>query len=160
MKKVLYCILILVLFLIGTINVNADDRVMLKVTAEGDGQIKVDYVGEELHFSKNHPVQYSTHKTTIGTKYTAGAKADEGNVFIKWTLDGEDYSTKNPITITVTRNMNLNAVFQSSDTVKNKPEEKPKEDSKQDNSIFSYIGIGAIALLLIAIVIIVLKRKK
>ncbi|MCQ2563603.1 MAG: hypothetical protein MJ128_03830 [Mogibacterium sp.] len=33
--------------------------------------------------------------------YTVGAKADEGWKFIKWTKDGEDYSTEETITIEV-----------------------------------------------------------
>ena len=159
MKKVLYCIFAFTLFLMSVITVNADDRVMLKVTTEGSGQIKVVYEGDDIYYSKVHPVTLSTHKTSIGTRYTAGAKADEGYVFTKWMLDGEEYSKENPVTIAVTRNMNLVAVFEE-ETEENKvKEDKTKPESNQNN-LPLYIGIGIIVVLLIAIVGVLLNRKK
>ena len=156
MKKVLYCLFACALFLLGVINVYGENRVLLTVTTQGEGQVQVDFEGEELHFSENHPKHKFTENTPMGTKFVVGAKAADGYVFRKWVLDGEDYSTKDQVTIAVVRNMNLVAVFEQDTGT----DTKVVEDSKEDNNLLLYVGLGTIVVLLIAIGAVLAKRRK
>jgi len=159
MKKVLYFLFACVLVLFSTINVYGDSRYLLTVTVQGEGQIKVDYPDEDLYYSKNHPVQKATKRAVSGTKFKAGAKASEGYVFKKWVLDGEDYSTDKETEITVIRNnMNLVAVFEEG--TEEAPVDNPVKSDSNENNVLLYIGLGTIVVLLIAIGVVLSKRKK
>ena len=156
MKKVLYCLFACALFLLGVVNVYGENKVMLTVTTQGEGQVAADFEGEEIHFSKKHPTRKLTEKTPMGTKFVVGAKASEGYVFKKWILDGEDYSTEDQIIIAVIRNMDLVAVFEEGTETDTKV---VKEPSSNSNLLF-YVGLGVIVVLLIAIGMVLIKRKK
>ena len=154
MKKVLYCLFACALFLLGVVNVYGDDRVLLTVTIQGDGQITSGYEAEELYFSEKHPIQKITEKTPVGTKILVSAKANKGFVFVKWILDGEDYSTDKQVTIAVTKNMNLIAVFAEGREPNIKTVKEPSEDN-----LLLYIGLGTIVVLLVAIGAVLAKRR-
>ena len=44
--------------------------------------------------------------------YTFAAAPEEGNVFVKWTKNGEDYATEPVITVQLEENADFGAVFE------------------------------------------------
>lgn len=72
-----------------------------RINTEGMGQIAYAEEGEELEFNDEYPAQSAYLGVPEAATYTVGAKADEGWKFVKWTKDGEDYSTEETITIEV-----------------------------------------------------------
>lgn len=73
----------------------------VRVNTEGMGQIAYAKEGEELAFNDETPAQSAYFSETEATTYQISAKADEGWKFVKWTKDGEDYSTDETITVEV-----------------------------------------------------------
>ena len=49
---------------------------------------------------------------TLGSSFTAIATPETGYKFVKWTIDGEEASTDAEYTFTVTRNVNIQAIFE------------------------------------------------
>ena len=80
------------------------------INIDGLGRITYAYEEEELSYDKDDMSQ-SCYVPYIGT-YKVGAKADDGWKFVKWTKNGEDYSTNPEITVTLEEeNFELVAVF-------------------------------------------------
>ncbi|MBR1899283.1 MAG: hypothetical protein IJ825_10455 [Oscillospiraceae bacterium] len=48
---------------------------------------------------------------TGNATYVFAAKADDGFTFLKWTKDGNDYSTDEQITVTLSEDAEYTAVF-------------------------------------------------
>lgn len=165
MKKVVFCLLACALFLVGTFDVYAADKYLLKVNTEGLGQIKIVAEDEEVEFSDDYPTQSAFENTEAGTKFKVGAKADDGWKFVKWTLDGSDYSEEEILTIEVDKDMELIAVFESendddSEFITDSAVEDEEVTSTNNNkNVLIYVGIGAAVVLLLSSVVIVLKKK-
>lgn len=86
----------------------------VNVSGAGNGAIAKAMEGEELEFDEEYPADSIYDNTIIlGLNNTVqlGAKEDEGSVFVKWTKNGEDYSTDKVITVTITDNTEFRAVF-------------------------------------------------
>ena len=154
MKKILYG---LFLFFLIIVQVSAADKALLKVNTEGNGQIVVVSEKEEIVFNEEYPFQSAFENTEDGKKFKIGAKGTEDWEFVKWTLNGEDYSTDPIITIEIKGDMGFIAVFE--------PQEKtdvlitPEENKPLDkDSMFLDLGIGIIVLL-VAMIGIVLSRR-
>ena len=79
-----------------------DATVIVNINTEGQGQITYAAEGEELTFDDAYPAQSAQLNLEGPETYQLGAKADEGWQFVKWTKDGEDYSTDEVITVEFT----------------------------------------------------------
>ena len=101
----------------GNLNLKAvfADDSLLTVTAirEGSGQIAISLDGSEPVFDDERPMQNAGASVNVGDTIIFGAKADEGWTFAYWINadTGEFYSADATITVEVTGNLNLKAVF-------------------------------------------------
>ncbi|MBP3891283.1 MAG: hypothetical protein J6D29_03840 [Solobacterium sp.] len=84
----------------------------MTVNTEGLGRLAYAREGEEVVFDENFPTQSIYEGLAEPTTFTITAKPDEGWKFVKWKLNGEDYSTEDTITVHVDQNMDLVAVFE------------------------------------------------
>ena len=89
-----------------------DSIVTIKVNTKGyGGQIDVCEGGEEIEFDDEYPVQSAVMNVARNSKLKLGAKADEGTKFMKWTLDGKDYSKDEIIEVDAKEDAEYIAVF-------------------------------------------------
>ena len=101
----------------GSLNLKAvfADDSLLTVTAgrEGNGQVAISIDGSEPVFDDEHPMQSAAASAKAGDTLILGAKADEGWNFVYWIKadTGEFYSADAVISVEVTGNLNLKAVF-------------------------------------------------
>jgi len=77
----------------------------------GFGQIALAEDGKAPEFSDEYPTQSIFTNVEKGKSIDFGAKADEGSKFLKWTVDGEDFSNEEFITVTAERDIEYVAVF-------------------------------------------------
>ncbi len=89
-----------------------EDGIMITVNTDGMGQITSAEEGNPIAFSDEYPIQSSQVTVTPSTNLVLAAQADEGWKFVKWNLNGEEYSTDEQITITVTEPGEYTAVFE------------------------------------------------
>ena len=91
----------------------ADESGPMSVTTEGRGQVAVSIDGSEPVFDDEYPMQTATINPSVVDTVTIGAKADEGWNFVYWIKadTGEFYSADAVISVEVTGNLNLKAVF-------------------------------------------------
>ena len=87
----------------------------LKAETEGYGQLCVVNEGEEIVFDDENPYTSSYHQMMEPEKFVLGAKAGEGWKFVKWTKDGEDFSTEEIIHVEVTEDVDFVACFELAD---------------------------------------------
>lgn len=85
----------------------------LFINTEGMGQIAYATNGDKPEFNDEFPVQSTQVSADENSSYVIEAKADDGYKFVKWTKNGDDYSTDSIIEVTVTEDMNLVAVFEA-----------------------------------------------
>jgi len=118
MKKVWIFLLIGVLVL-GLTGCKKEDKKVEKKTMytvnaniEGKGQIAYTEDGGVLSFSDENPI--TTLKLTIAedTKLVFDANPDEGYKFVRWTVDGEEYSTELQMNVTIKANTEVVAIFE------------------------------------------------
>jgi hypothetical protein len=84
---------------------------LLKINTDGMGTIAYGPEGSEVEFDEEFPTQSATENIEEPTNYVIKAKPDEGWRFVKWTKDGEDYSTEAEITVEVSEDAEYRAVF-------------------------------------------------
>ena len=89
------------------------DRYLLTVNTWQSGYIDIAEENEELSYDEKFS-NAARNNAEIKT-YKVGAKAEDGYRFVKWTLNGENYSTEPILNIKVDRNIDLVAVFKSVD---------------------------------------------
>ncbi len=51
------------------------------------------------------------------TEITITAEVPEGQIFVRWEVDGKEFSTQNPYTFKITKNLVINAVFEDDQNV-------------------------------------------
>ena len=162
MKKIVLFLVSCIIVAILTISAYAVNKCVLRVNTEGLGQIVVVREGEPIEFSEDHPMQSAIENTDEGTKISVGAKAEKDWKFIKWTLDGSDYSEDEIVTVEVNKNMDLIAVFdlEFSDGEKEELSTNKNNDietTKHKTNIKSY---GIIAFLVFLVVIGIFSKFK
>ena len=69
------------------------DGYLVTINTEGLGQVARAEDGRTLTFDDEYPLQSTADHLKDGTKLVIAAKADDDWNFVKWTLNGEDYST-------------------------------------------------------------------
>ena len=92
-----------------------EGTIVLKVETEGYGQISEANEGEELEFDDENPTTSMYHQIMDPENVILGARAGEGWKFVKWTKDGEDFSTEEIITVKVTEDAEYVACFDLAD---------------------------------------------
>ena len=90
-----------------------DTVATLQINTEGYGEITYATDGEEPEFDDEYPYQSAVVNLFEGqsTEYTLAARPGEGYKFIKWTKNGEDFSTEDKITVDITEDVEYIAVF-------------------------------------------------
>ena len=84
---------------------------LLKINTEGVGSIAYGKEGEEVEFEEDFPTQSVAENVAEPTTYIIKAKPDEGYKFVKWTKNGEDFSTESEIKVEVSEDVEYIAVF-------------------------------------------------
>lgn len=85
---------------------------LVLINTDGLGQIARAEEGRTFKFNDEYPAQSSVDHLADGTKLIIGAKAAEGWRFVKWTLNGEDFSDETLIHYTVREDSEFRAVFE------------------------------------------------
>ena len=86
--------------------------ITIRINCEGSGQIAYAEEGQEPKFNDDFPVQSAQLDLAEPATYVLEAKAGDEFRFIKWTKDGEDYSTSERITVEFTESAEFDAVFE------------------------------------------------
>lgn len=81
------------------------------VNTKGDGEIAYAKEGEEPEFDDEFPSQSAYIGLAEAETYVLAAKPDEGWKFVKWTLNGNDYSKDEKITVKISEDSEFIAVF-------------------------------------------------
>ena len=87
----------------------------LQINTEGIGEVAYAPEGEEPEFDDEFPAQSSVKNIVEGdpTTYVLAAReTDDDYKFVKWTKNGEDFSTDQQITVEVTEDVEYVAVFE------------------------------------------------
>ena len=87
------------------------DGFSVAIHTEGLGQIAYAAEGETPEFDDAFPMQDALPNLTGNATYVFAPKADDGFTFLKWTKDGNDYSTDEQITVTLSEDAEYTAVF-------------------------------------------------
>ena len=83
----------------------------MKINTEGLGQFAYAPEGEDVEFDEEFPTQSAIENLPEPKSFVIKAKPDEGWKFVKWTKDGEDFSTDAEITVDVAEDVEYIAVF-------------------------------------------------
>ena len=89
--------------------------ITMQINTEGLGEIAYAPEGEELAFETEFPVQSAVQNLEGPATYVLAAKPEDGWKFVKWTKDGEDFSTEEQITVDVAESVEYIAVFESAE---------------------------------------------
>ena len=84
----------------------------VRINTEGNGIFAYAEEGEELVFDEEYPSQTAQLNLAEAATYTIKAKANDGSKFVKWTKNGEDFSTDEQITVEFTEDVEYIAVFE------------------------------------------------
>ena len=85
---------------------------LVRLDTDGMGQVARAEEGRTLKFEDDYSVMSTADHLAEGTKLMIAAKPDDGYSFVKWTLNGDDYSTDEQTTYTVTEDADFVAVFE------------------------------------------------
>lgn len=89
------------------------DGPLVVINTEGIGNIARTVAGTELVFDDEYPPSQIIDHLVKGTTLTIGAKPTEDDwEFVKWTVNGEDYSTDEQTTVTADEDLQIVAVFE------------------------------------------------
>jgi hypothetical protein len=89
-----------------------DANMSIYINTVGQGQIAYAEEGETIEFDEEYPAQSAQINLAEPATYVLAAKAEEGSEFVKWTKDGEDFSTEEQITVELTETTEFIAVFE------------------------------------------------
>lgn len=84
---------------------------LLKINTDGLGSFAYAPEGEEVKFDDEFPTQSAAENLEEPKTFVIKAKPDEGWKFVKWTKNGEDFSTEPDITVEVSEDVEYIAVF-------------------------------------------------
>ena len=89
----------------------ATSEFVLSAAVNGNGSIAYAEKGGELSFDDQYPTTGVQINVVGSATYLFGAKPDPGAKFVKWTKDGKDFSKEAQITVSVSAETELVAVF-------------------------------------------------
>ena len=84
----------------------------MKINVEGVGSFAYAVEGEELEYDEEFPTQSAIDNLTEPRTYVIQARPGDGYKFVKWTKNGEDFSTDAEITVDVSEDVEFVAVFE------------------------------------------------
>jgi hypothetical protein len=86
---------------------------LVVISTEGIGNIARTVEGTPLEFDDEYPPSQIIDHLVKGTMLTIGAKpTEDGWEFVKWTVNGEDYSTDEQTSVTADEDLQIVAVFE------------------------------------------------
>ncbi len=100
--------------------------IFVSIHTEGMGNIAYAEGEEAPEIDPEYPYQSAQINLAEPATYTLVAWPDAGNVFVKWTKDGEDFSTDAQITLSLDETADFAAVFE--------------EDEGWQNPVMNFIG--------------------
>ena len=103
-----------------------DASIFVTVSTEGWGAIAYAEGEETPEYDEEYPFQSAQINLAGPETYTIGAWPEAGNVFVKWTKDGEDFSTDPMITVLLDESAEFTAVFE--------------EDPGWQNPVMNFVG--------------------
>ena len=103
-----------------------DATIFTSINIEGFGRIAYAEGEETPEIDPEYPFQSAQINLAEPAVYTFAAQAEAGSLFVKWTKDGEDYSTEPVITLELTESADFIAVFE--------------EDPDWQNPVMNFIG--------------------
>ena len=89
--------------------------ITMQINTEGLGEIAYAPEGETPEFDDEFPAQSAVQNLEGPATYVLAAKPEDGWKFVKWTKDGEDFSTEEQITVDVAESVEYIAVFESAE---------------------------------------------
>lgn len=104
----------------------ADEAILVTFTVDGQGSIYSALGEKSPDFDPDYAYQTAQISLSIPETYTFVVWPDAGSRFVKWTKDGEDYSTETQITVLMTENAEYTAVFEA--------------DPDWENPVLNYVG--------------------
>ena len=100
--------------------------IIVTINTEGWGAIAYAEGEETPEYDEEYPYQSAQINLADPETYTIGAWPEAGSVFVKWTKDGEDYSTEPLITVSLDESADFTAVFE--------------EDPDWQNPVMNFVG--------------------
>ena len=90
-----------------------DKRMVVRLNTEGMGQVAY-YASlvNQKDFDDEHPSSFLQTTLPKKTKVTIDAKASEGWQFVEWKYGKKKYSNESKVEITVTKDIELTAIFE------------------------------------------------
>lgn len=86
--------------------------IFININIEGLGRIAYAEEGGELELDDEYPYQSAVINLEGPAVYEFGAKPDDGWRFVKWTKNGEDFSTEPILTVTLDESADYLAIFE------------------------------------------------
>ena len=99
----------------------SETAAIVTIEADGMGQIAIAEGDEALAFDDESLIRGAVLDLVEPSDYTFAAKADEGYRFVKWTKNGETFSTDAQITLALTESADYVAVFRAYNPYAGKP---------------------------------------
>ena len=90
-------------------------KMTMQINTDGLGQIAYAPEGETPEFDDDFPSQSAVQNLEEAASFTLAAKPEDGWKFVKWTKNGEDFSTEEQITVEVTEDVEYIAVFEGAE---------------------------------------------
>ena len=103
-----------------------DASIFITINTEGMGNIEYALGEEAPEINTEYPMQSAQINLGEPATYTFAAWPQEGNVFVKWTKNGEDYGTDPQITVQLEESADFVAVFE--------------EDPDWQNPVMNFVG--------------------
>ena len=103
-----------------------DAAILVSINTDGWGNIEYAPGAEAPEIDKEYPFQSAQINLAEPETYTFVAWPDAGSRFVKWTKDGEDFSTDATVTLTLSASADYVAVFE--------------EDPEWQNPVMNFIG--------------------
>lgn len=100
--------------------------IIVMINTDGRGMIGYEEGEVTPELDPNEPYQSAQVNLAEPAKYTFAASPEAGNVFVKWTKNGEDFSDEPVITVQLDESADFVAVF--------------KEDPDWQNPVMNFIG--------------------
>lgn len=103
-----------------------DASIFVTINTEGWGAVAYAEGEETPEYDEEYPYQSAQINLAEPETYTIGAWPETGSVFVKWTKDGEDFSTDPMITVSLDESADFTAVFE--------------EDPNWQNPVMNFVG--------------------
>lgn len=91
---------------------NAEASIIVSINTEGWGSIAYEQGETEPEIDPEYPFQSAQINLNESSTYTFLAAPQTGSLFVKWTKNGEDYSTEPQITVLLEESADYIAVFE------------------------------------------------